>query len=782
MDTQKLLQKLTVEEKLNLCVGADVWHTVAYEEQGVPAVTMADGPHGLRFQTGQGDMMGLNEAVPATCFPTASATGCSWDRELLGEIGAAIAREAAAQGVDVILGPGLNLKRSPLCGRNFEYFSEDPLLSGMLAGEFVLQAQKQGTGACLKHFAANSQEYKRFNSDSQLDERTLRELYLAGFEYAVRYASPAMVMCAYNRINGTYCSDNRWLLTDILRGEWGFSGAVVTDWGGMHDSVQGIKAGCDLCMPGGTKHLQKRTLAACNSGELTEEEIDRCAERILRLALRSKASKPRVDREAHHRLAERASRQSAVLLKNNGALPITSDAVALIGEMAKHPRYQGTGSSRINAIKIGSLSDSAPAWTYAQGYREDGSTDDGLLLEAEQVAKSRKAAVVVAGLPARYESEGFDRTDMKLPEGINRLIETVAKANANTIVILLCGSAVELPWLDKVSAVLYMGLPGQASGEAAYKLLTGEASPAGKLAETWPVRYEDAPCAGTYSAPHRHAQYREGIYAGYRYYETAEIPVQFPFGFGLSYTTFEYSDLEILDHLVRARITNLGEREGAEVAQLYIAPPRQGLHRPVKELRGFAKVFLRAGESRMVEFPLNDRCFAVWNEGWIVPQGTYRILVGASVRDIRLTGDLERQGAEVPAPFWQQGSWYASPTQAKPSPADFQRMLDRHPQEEREPGKGEYTVENTILELSRSSVVVRIMKFFMEKTIAKQCGGKADFSNPEYRIMYSSSVDASLFSMVATGGGVFSEGMAYGFVDIANGHFFRGIKRMFAKE
>ncbi len=781
MNSRELLIRMSLEEKIDLCCGADFWHTSAFEKYGIPALTVSDGPHGVRYQPEKGDMLGLNQSVKTTCFPTAAATGLSWDRKLVREVGAAIAAEAKSYGVDGLLGPGLNIKRSPLCGRNFEYYSEDPYLAGQLGAAYVKGVQENGVSACPKHFAANSQEYKRFSSDGHMDERTLREIYLPAFEHAIKEGNPKMVMSAYNKINGTYCSDNRQLLTDILREEWGFEGIVITDWGGMHDRVRGFKAGCDLSMPGGgIHHLQEQALRAFRSGTLSMEQIDACAERIIRRALdkaKVKGCADAFDPQAHHELARKAAVQSAVLLKNEGLLPLKAKNVALIGHMAKHPRYQGTGSSRIVPSMLTSLCDAAPSWTYAPGCDGYGDTNDTLLQEAENAAKSAQACVIVAGLPEWMESEGFDRDNMQMPMGHIRLIETVASANPNTVVVLTCGSPVEVPWLHMVKALVYMGLPGQAGGGAILDILLGKMNPGGKLTETWPLYYEDAPCAGCYGRPYHDAQYREGIYVGYRYYETAGIPVRFPFGYGLSYTDFAYTDLCIEGRKVTAIIKNIGAVPGTEVVQLYITPPTGGLHRPVKELKGFERVFLQPGEQAQVTFILKDRSFAVWADGWKVPGGIYGIQLNSSVRDVRLAGSMTVEGEVVPAPAWQPGSWYGHPV-GQPPKLDFEAMLGYSVAEYVPPHRGEFTDENTIMEMAEHSFILRLVLYFITKKVARMCGGKPVKRDPTYRMTLSSSADCAIYSLVISACGSMPKQVAYGFIEIANGHILQGIRKM----
>ena len=580
MDIQQIISAMTLEDKISLCTGGDFWHTKAMPRYGIPAIMMSDGPHGLRCQAEEADMIGINESLPATCFPTAVTAGATWNKELYAAEGEAIGREGAAAGVSVVLGPGCNIKRNPLGGRNFEYISEDPYFAGHMAASFIRGQQSVGVASSVKHFAVNNQEYKRQNGDSQLDERTFREIYLTPFEIAVKEGHPGTVMCSYNKINGVHASDSRELLTDILRTEWGFDGLVVTDWGALNDRIKGYQAGCDLNMPGGSRFMEKATAEAVRSGKLDEAYIDATVERILRLVAKSQAiAKPEIDWDAHHALALKVAEQGAVLLKNeDNILPLAERDMVLIGHMAANLRYQGSGSSHINPTKLVNITNALPDVPCCGCGDQHGNVTEQDLRNAVEAAKKQKIAVVIVGLPDSYESEAFDRDHMRLPEGHNKLVEAVAKANPNTVVVLLGGSAMELPWADKVKAILYMGLPGQAGGQAAVNLLTGKANPSGKLTETWPLFYEDVISKDTFGK--KNTEYREGIYVGYRYYDKAKKPVRYPFGFGLSYTTFEYSDLKVCDRTVSATVTNTGAVGGAEVVQLYIAPPNNGIFRP----------------------------------------------------------------------------------------------------------------------------------------------------------------------------------------------------------
>lgn len=771
----EIIKKMTLEDKVALCSGKDFWHTKAFEKYGIDSIMVSDGPHGLRKQEDATNIMEVNNSVPATCFPTASLSACSFDVDLLERAGETIGAEAAAEEVSVVLGPGACLKKNPLCGRNFEYFSEDPYLAGKLSAGMIKGIQKNGVGTSLKHYAANNQETKRFSSDSIMDERTLRELYLTAFEIAVKESQPKTVMCSYNKVNGTYSSDNHKLLTEILRDEWGFEGMVVTDWGALHNRIEGFKAGCDLCMPGGSSYGEKAAIRAVKEGALPEEVVDKCAARVLKLALEAKkVEKQPYDKEQHHAIARKVAENSMVLLKNNDdVLPLgANEKIALLGYMAQSPRYQGAGSSHINPTKLTCLKDSMPDAVYAAGCDEKGNTSDALLAEAEQAAKNAGKVVVMVGLTDNYESEGFDRETMKMPEGHIKLIECAAKANPNTAVVLCCGSAVETPWADGVKAILFAGLAGQAGGEAVANVLTGKVNPSGRLAETWPIVYEDCPSHSYYGAKFKDAQYREGVYVGYRYYDKAGVAVRFPFGYGLSYTKFKYSNLTAKGMDVSVKVTNTGSRPGSEAVLCYIAPPQDGIYRPIKELKRFAKIELQPGETKTVKFTLDDRCFAVWQDGWKVPAGTYGIEIGELRQNIDISGE------KLPIPEWQVGSWYDAP-KGEPSLKDWELLIG-YEYKEKLPVKGQFTIENTVSEMREYSRIMRIMYKAMESVVAKGNGGKKDYSNPEFRLMMASAADCSMSSSQINGG--IPDGIMQGLVEMANGHFFRGIGRMIRGE
>lgn len=777
MNIRETISGMSLQDKISFCTGADFWQTKRMEKYGIPSIRMADGPHGLRCQKGNTDMVGVNKSLPATCFPAAVTAGASWDEALYAKEGAAIGQEGLAANVPLILGPGCNIKRNPLGGRNFEYLSEDPYIAGKMAAAYIRGMQSTGASASLKHFAANSQEYKRMNGDSQMDERTLREIYLPAFETAVREGHPATVMCAYNKINGEHCSDSKKLLTDILRSDWGFDGMVVTDWGAMNDRIKAFRAGCDLNMPGGSDYMEQAILCAVQDRTLSEADIDASVERILRLVERaSHAPSVPVDWDEHHALAQNVAEQGAVLLKNEGGLlPVSAPDIVLIGHMAKHFRYQGSGSSHVNPTKLISLTDAMPDTPFVACCDAEGAVTADGLHEAAAAAKAHAVAIVVAGLTDAYESEAVDREHMCLPEGHNRMIDAVANANPNTVVVLLGGSPMELPWAEKVKALLYMGLSGQAGGQAAANLLTGRVNPSGKLTETWPLSYADVVSKETFGK--RNVEYREGIYVGYRYYDKADRPVRYPFGHGLSYTSFTYSDLMIDGQTARFHITNSGTLSGSEVAQLYISPPKTGLHRPRRELKGFVKVSLTPGETKTVEIKLNDRSFSVWSDGWKTPGGIYTVQVGASSRDIRLQTEIRLDGDTVPTPKWQPGSWYEIP-KVLPDRKEWEHLMGKPVPIVPEPQKGQFTMDNSCFEMKDSSFLMKLQYKVTEHIIAKDFGGKKDLSNPAYRMMLISAVDCPLRASVINSTGLMRDSLGRGLLLMANGHILKGLRQL----
>ena len=664
MKNTEIIAKLNLEQKCALLSGAGTFTTRGYQKAGVPAITLSDGPNGVRKQAGAADHLGLNPSVPATCFPTAATVACSWDPALGEEIGRAMGEEAAAQEVSVLLGPGLNTKRSPLCGRNFEYFSEDPYLSGKMAAAYARGIQSEGIAACPKHFAANSQELRRMASDSVLDERTLRELYLTGFEIVVKESAPKTIMSSYNLVNGTYANENAHLLQEILRKDWGFTGAVVTDWGGSNDHALGVKNGSTLEMPAPGGDAVRELLAAVQSGKITEADVDARLDELLTLVLDTSAAVQKhsrsFDADAHHALARRAAAESTVLLQNDGILPLAADTkVAILGDFAETPRYQGAGSSAVNSLKVDTVLENLAqsglqVLGFAPGFDRRGRADAAKQAEAVALAKQADVAVLFLGLDEIKESEGLDRTDMKLADNQIALLKAVQQANPNTVVVLNAGSSLETPWLTHCRAVVYGALGGQAGAGAVLDVLTGKLNPCGKLAETWANRYEDTPAKDNFAGAGRTVQYREGLYVGYRYYQTAGVPVAFPFGHGLSYTSFAYSDLKASADGVTLTVTNTGTRAGAEIVQLYVAKPDAKIFRPAQELKGFAKVHLQPGESQTVTIPLDDKAFRYWNtqtNRWEVEGGQYELRVGASSADIRLTAAVDIAGTDAPDPY-----------------------------------------------------------------------------------------------------------------------------------
>ncbi len=668
MDIKSLVSQLTLEEKAGLCSGADFWHTKAVERLGIPASMVSDGPHGLRKQDEEVDHLGINDSIKAVCFPAASATAASFDREMLCRMGEAIGDSCQHEKLSVVLGPAVNIKRSPLCGRNFEYFSEDPYLAGQMASALIHGIQSRNVGTSIKHFAVNSQEHRRMSSSADVDERTLREIYFPAFETAVKQEQPWTVMCSYNRINGVFASENPWLLTEVLRGEWGFEGYVMSDWGAVSDRVAGVKAGLDLEMPASGGFNDRKIVEAVRSGKLDEAVVDQAVERILNIVYRFvEHAKPETpwDKEAQHLLAAEVAADCMVLLKNEeGILPLSrEDEIAFIGEFAEKPRFQGGGSSHINCFKTTSALEAAEGLKirYARGYSvaDDCATDE-MIREAVEAARSARVAVVFAGLPDVYESEGYDRTHMRMPDCQNRLIEAVAAANPNTVVVLYNGSPVEMPWIGSVKAVLEAYLGGQAVGLATVRILFGEVNPSGKLPESFPKKLSDNPSYLFYGGEGDTAEYREGIFVGYRYYDRKETELLFPFGHGLSYTSFDFSDLRLSRKRITdqesltatVRVTNTGKRAGKSVVQLYVGDCESSVFRPVRELKGFEKIFLEPGESKDVSFTLDKRSFAYWNtkiHDWHVESGEFRIEIGHSSRDIACCAAVQVDStAEIP--------------------------------------------------------------------------------------------------------------------------------------
>lgn len=666
MDIKKLASEMTLEEKASFCSGSDFWHTRGLERLGIPAVMVTDGPCGLRKQAGETDHLGLNASVKAISYPTGSCIASSFDRALIRESGEYLGEECQAEDVAVLLGPAVNIKRSPLCGRNFEYFSEDPYVAGEMASAYIDGVQSKNVGTSIKHFAANSQEHRRLTSDSVVDERTLRELYFPAFEKACKKSQPWTFMCSYNKVNGTYASENHRLLTELLRDEWGFEGAVVSDWGAVNERPAGVAAGLDLEMPGPGTFNTRKIIDAVKNGTLDEKDVDTAVERVLKFVynyLEHRDLNAKFNYERDHEKARQMAAESMVLLKNEGGiLPLSKEKkVAFIGKFAEKPRFQGGGSSHVNCYKIVGAVEAAQDLnvTYAEGYPTDTQApNDGMIAEAVEAAKAADCAVLFVGITDAMESEGFDRRDMKMPACQEKLVEEVVKVQKNTVVVVHCGAPIEMPWIDDVKAVLYAYLGGEAVGSATVDILFGDVNPSGKLAETFPIRLEDNPSYLYYFGEGDRTEYREGVFVGYRYYDKKNLPVLFPFGHGLSYTKFAYSDLTLdktsmkdTDTLqVSVKVKNVGSRAGKEIVQLYVQDNESSVIRPVRELKGFEKVELAPGEEKTVSFTLGKRDFAFYDTelaDWRVETGEFTISVGKSSRDLQLSATVQVESTTV---------------------------------------------------------------------------------------------------------------------------------------
>lgn len=791
---RETISLMSLEEKARLCSGLDAWHTKPVERLGIPSILVTDGPHGLRKEAGNTDQIGNNESVPATCFPTAVTTASSFDRELTHEIGAAIGEEAKQEHVAVVLGPGVNIKRSPLCGRNFEYLSEDPFVAGEMAAALIQGIQGQHVGTSVKHFACNNQERARLINDSIVDERALREIYLPAFETAIKKAQPWTLMCAYNKINGTYACEHEQILTSIARDEWGFQGAIMSDWGAMNDRVLALKAGLELEMPNSGPERNNAIINAVRSGELDVAILDQAVLRLLELVEKHQpnADSPfKYDVGAHDLLARQALCESAVLLKNDGVLPVKSGgSIAVIGEFASVPRYQGAGSSKVNPHKITSAIDELGAsgipYEFSRGYALNSKENaDELIAQAVETARGKDVVLIFAGLPDEYESEGFDRSHLDLPVEHNRLIEGIAAINPNVVVILHAGSAVLVPWLDKVKAVLFLGLGGQCVGPATIDLLFGRVNPSGKLTETFPLDLADVPSSSNFG-DRLVTQYRESIFVGYRYYDKARRAVLFPFGHGLSYTQFSYRDMRLSsisiseeDTLtVHVKIKNVGSRDGKEVVQLYVAPPASKVFKPEKELRQFTKVFLKAGEEKEVSFVLGRRAFAYWNvniHDWHVESGKYEILVGSSSRDIRCQAGIEvrSSNSDVTVPSYRDTApaYYELPDAPLNVPIEqFEVIYGRKvPLGETDP-TAPFTLNSTLWDVRHTGSGKFLINYF-QKQMAKMGGGASDGDESTQRMF-----DAMLydFPFRAFTMGNMTLPMIEGIVQVLNCKYHRG--------
>lgn len=800
MKYQDLISQMTLEEKCYLFSGKDFWQSRSIKRLGIPNMTMSDGPHGIRKQEGAGDQLGLNGSLPATCFPTAAAMANSWDPQLGEELGKCLGEEAACQDVDVLLGPGINIKRSPLCGRNFEYFSEDPYLAGKMAAGYIRGIQSYGVSACPKHFAANSQELRRMASDSIVDERTLREIYLTAFEIAVKESNPHSIMTSYNRINGVYANENRHLLREILKEEWGFQGYVVSDWGASNDHSAGVAAGSHLEMPTTGGDSDMALVEAVKAGKISEDWINQMADELLEAVFSTTAAVAKkrgqkFDIEAHHAMAQKASEESIVLLKNEGQiLPLKKGTkTALIGDFAETPRYQGAGSSVVNPTRVDAIKDVIGRFDleltgFARGYRRTGPSEEALEKEACALAQQAEVVLLCMGLDEISESEGLDRRHMKIPESQIQLLRKVSEVNPNVVVLFFAGSAVEMPWLDRCKALVHGYLCGQAGAAALLNVITGEVNPSGKLAESYPLNYEDVPSAPYFPGKERTVEYREGLYVGYRYYETAKVPVLFPFGYGLSYTTFAYSDLTLTPQnisgakegagpvaQVEFTLTNTGDIDGAEVAQVYIRAKCGGIYRPDRELKGFQKVFLRAGESKRVSIPLDEYAFRYFNVKtgrFEVESGEYEILIGASVSDIRLSGSIKIEGTKAPLPYDREKlADYESGNIKKIPDAEFAELLGHEIPDGHWSGTLEMNDAICQMYYAKSAAArfaYRILTNMLKKAEAK---GK-----PDLNLLF-------IYNMPFRGiakmtGGMVTMEMAEEILTAVNGHFFRGLGKI----
>ncbi|NCA67722.1 MAG: glycosyl hydrolase, partial [Clostridia bacterium] len=796
MKAKELLSKMTLEEKASLCSGLDFWHTKPIERLNIPAVMMADGPHGLRKEDDNDDSLALKRSFPATCFPTAVTSASSWDPDLLYEMGGAIAEEARAQGIVTVLGPGTNIKRSPLGGRNFEYFSEDPYLSARLTVNFIKGVEDKGIGTSLKHYAVNSQEYMRMSISEVLDERTFREIYLPAFEYAVKESQPATIMCSYNRINGVFSSDNKYLLTDILRDEWDFKGIVVSDWGATNNRVEGIRAGLDLEMPSSCSITDKEIVEAVTNNTLDVAELDKVVERMLVYILKySEQYTPdyKYNYKNGHDAAIKIGTQSAILLKNeDNILPLNKETeIAVIGELARKVRYQGSGSSLINPKRLVSFTDqmniTKQNYSFAAGYTlSDDGYDAALIAEAVNVAKNKKVVVLFLGLTSTYESEGYDRSSLDIPQGHAKLLEALSAVNKNIVTVLVGGSPVTMPWLDNTKALINMYLAGEAAGEIYYKLIFGEVCPSGKLAETYPLSIESYLGSKYYRMGPRTVEHREGIFVGYRYYDTAKKDVLFPFGYGLSYTTFEYSDFALSKDKIKEKdgltvsfkIKNTGKVKGAEIAQVYVKDIVSTIYRPDKELKGFKKVWLEPDEENEVTVTLDSRAFAYYNviiKDWHVESGDFEILVGASSRDILWSGTVNVKSSNEKAviPDYRQSapSYYNLRAAETIGDSEFIAVCGAELPLNEDIKKGDFDLTSTIYDIRNTFIGKLFLKFGMG--IIKSQVKDVDMTTMLCLEAGFKEVPVRAFPGMTKG--LVSRRMCWGLIDLANGKFFRGV-------
>lgn len=787
MKNKEIIDKMTLEEKAAFLSGKGEWQTWDFERLGIPSMYCSDGPHGIRKQAGAGDHLGLNPSLPATCFPTAATMANSWDPELGEEIGKALGEEAEVQGVHVVLGPGLNIKRSPLCGRNFEYFSEDPYLSGKMAAGYVRGIQSKGRYACPKHFAVNSQELRRMAMNAVVDERTLREIYLTGFEIAIKEGGAKALMTSYNQVNGTYSNENIHLLKDILRDEWRYDGIVITDWGGSNDHIKGVAAGSDLEMPTPGMDSARQIVKAVHEGKLSEEAVDACVDRMLTAVLSLTVGDTKEDDfdwEAHHALARKAASQSAVLLKNReNILPLKPGThVALIGDFAFDPRYQGAGSSMVNVTKLDKMIDLIGEYDLvlsgaSRGYLRSGEVNEVLLKEAIDLAQSVDVVIYCFGLDELSESEGIDRTHMRIPQNQITLLEAISRVNENVIGVLSAGAAIEMPWHHCLKGMIHGYLYGQAGAGAMLDIITGRINPSGRLSETYPVRYEDTPAFKYFPSEQKNSEYREALYVGYRYYDTAKVKVLYPFGFGLTYTKFEYSNLKVSEKGVEFTLTNIGSREGAEVVQLYIGKQDARVFRPEKELKGFQKVFIKAGESKKISIDFDDKTFRYWNvrtNQWEIEGGSYIVMIGASCLDIRLTAEMQVQGTTEIYPYYtnRMPSYYSGLIK-KVEDSEYQALLG-YPIPSGN-WSGDLTVNDAICQMyyAKSSIAR-----FAYKKLTKMKKKSEELGKPDLNVLFIYNMPFRAIAKMT--GGIVSMEMVEGIVMMVNGQLFRGLRRTVA--
>ncbi len=790
MKNLDLIKQMTIEEKASLLSGKNFWETMGIDRLNIPSIFLSDGPHGIRKQAGAADHLGLNASVPATCFPTAATVANSWDLELAERIGIALGEEAISEDVNVVLGPGINMKRNPLCGRNFEYFAEDPYLAGKIAARFIKGIQSNGISACVKHFAANNQEERRMVIDTIIDERALREIYLTAFEIVVKEAGTKTIMTSYNRLNGKHTNENEHLLLDILRGEWGYQGVVVTDWGGENDRVAGLKCSNELEMPTTHGDTDAEIVAAVKNGSLDEKLVDEALDRFLTLVFDTQSAidnrQEKYDVNAHHQLAREVAEQSIVLLKNEDKiLPLSQgQKVAVIGDFASFPRYQGAGSSIVNPTKLDNtldvFGDSGLSLTkYAQGYDRYGKSKPALLNEAVEAAKHAEIVLFYLGLDEDSEAEGLDRTTLQIPQNQIEVFNALKAVNKNIVAVLSCGSVVDMSWAEGAKAIVHGYLSGQAGARAALNVITGKINPSGRLAETYPMVYEDVASSSHFPGKEVSVEYRESLYIGYRYFTTAGVPVKYPFGYGLSYTDFDYSNLKVTESGATFTIKNIGTVDGAEVAQLYVSKSSDVIFRPKRELKGFVKVFLKAGEAQEVTIPFDDKTFRYFNiktNQWEVEAGAYDIQIGKNVMDIQLNESIEKQGTTNVAPYEENKAIlepYFTGKVANVSQTAYETLLGRPVPDAKWDKKKPLGYNDTLMQMSYAKgwvgrfayhLIHIAYKFF------KLTNNKKMMNTFEMLVFH-----MPFRGMARMSAGALTMEMVDGLLLIVNGHFFKGI-------